>query len=83
MPQWLQVLSLINPLSHEVDALRALLIGTAAHLWLDFRREGDRGHGRGRHSVLVGGAPGTPTARRSGRTGLSLGGAGNHATRWR
>ncbi len=36
MPQWLQVLSLINPLSREVDALRALLIGTAAHLWLDF-----------------------------------------------
>jgi len=24
-----------NPLSYEVDALRGLLIGTHAHLWLD------------------------------------------------
>jgi ABC-2 type transport system permease protein len=28
MPSWLHVLSKINPLSYEVDALRALLIGT-------------------------------------------------------
>lgn len=29
MPSWLHVLSKVNPLSYEVDALRALLIGTA------------------------------------------------------
>jgi ABC-2 type transport system permease protein len=28
MPSWLHVLSTVNPLSYEVDALRALLIGT-------------------------------------------------------
>jgi len=28
MPAWLCVLSTVNPLSYEVDALRALLIGT-------------------------------------------------------
>jgi ABC-2 type transport system permease protein len=28
MPAWLHVLSRVNPLSYEVDALRALLIGT-------------------------------------------------------
>jgi ABC-2 type transport system permease protein len=31
MPGWLQV----NPLSYEVDALRGLLIGIPANLWLD------------------------------------------------
>jgi ABC-2 type transport system permease protein len=36
MPGWVRVLSRINPLSYEVDALRALLIGTAANLWIDF-----------------------------------------------
>jgi ABC-2 type transport system permease protein len=36
MPGWLQVLALVNPLSYEVDALRGLLIGTPAHLPLDF-----------------------------------------------
>ncbi len=36
MPGWLKVLALINPLSYEVDALRGLLIGTHAHLALDF-----------------------------------------------
>ena len=36
MPAWLQVLSAVNPLSYEVDALRGLLIGTPAHLALDF-----------------------------------------------
>jgi ABC-2 type transport system permease protein len=28
MPAWLRALSKVNPLSYEVDALRALLIGT-------------------------------------------------------
>ena len=28
MPAWLHALSTVNPLSYEVDALRALLIGT-------------------------------------------------------
>lgn len=36
MPGWLRVLSIVNPLSYEVDALRGLLIGTPSHLWLDF-----------------------------------------------
>jgi ABC-2 type transport system permease protein len=31
MPGWLHVLSKVNPLSYEVDALRAVLIGTAFH----------------------------------------------------
>src|ERR1700751_5526466 len=31
MPAWLHVLSHVNPLSYEVDALRALLIGTPFH----------------------------------------------------
>jgi ABC-2 type transport system permease protein len=35
MPGWLQVLNHVNPLSYEVDALRGLLIGTPARLWLD------------------------------------------------
>ncbi|HEV2590780.1 MAG TPA: ABC transporter permease [Gaiellaceae bacterium] len=36
MPGWVRVLSKINPLSYEVDALRGLLIGTPANLWIDF-----------------------------------------------
>jgi ABC-2 type transport system permease protein len=36
MPGWLQVISHANPLTYEVDALRGLLIGTPAHLLLDF-----------------------------------------------
>ena len=36
MPTWLQVVSRINPLSYLVDALRGLLVGTPAHLLLDF-----------------------------------------------
>jgi ABC-2 type transport system permease protein len=36
MPHWLRVISHINPLSYQVEALRALLIGTPANLWLDF-----------------------------------------------
>jgi ABC-2 type transport system permease protein len=32
MPGWLHALSKVNPLSYEVDALRALLIGTPFHL---------------------------------------------------
>ena len=36
MPSWLRVLSKVNPLSYEVDALRGLLIGTHDHLGLDF-----------------------------------------------
>jgi ABC-2 type transport system permease protein len=35
MPQWLQVLSTINPLRYEIDALRGLLIGTPSNLGLD------------------------------------------------
>jgi ABC-2 type transport system permease protein len=34
MPGWLQVISKVNPLSYEVDALRALLLGLPANLWL-------------------------------------------------
>jgi ABC-2 type transport system permease protein len=36
MPGWLQAISHANPLSYEVDALRALLIGTHGHLLVDF-----------------------------------------------
>ncbi|MFD3505460.1 ABC transporter permease [Streptomyces sp. NPDC058676] len=36
MPGWLQAISTVNPLSHQVDALRGLLIGTPAHLAVDF-----------------------------------------------
>jgi ABC-2 type transport system permease protein len=35
MPGWLRVVSHVNPLSYEVDALRGLLVGGAYHLWLD------------------------------------------------
>jgi ABC-2 type transport system permease protein len=35
MPGWLQVISKINPLTYEVEALRGLLIGTETTLWLD------------------------------------------------
>jgi ABC-2 type transport system permease protein len=36
MPGWLRVLPRINPLSYAVDALRGMLIGTHAHVLLDF-----------------------------------------------
>jgi ABC-2 type transport system permease protein len=36
MPAWLKVLSRINPLSYEVDALRGLLINWPSHVGLDF-----------------------------------------------
>jgi ABC-2 type transport system permease protein len=36
MPGWLRAISHANPLSYEVDALRGLLVGTKAHLVLDF-----------------------------------------------
>ncbi len=35
MPQWLQVLAHVNPLTYEIDALRGLLVGTPARFWLD------------------------------------------------
>jgi ABC-2 type transport system permease protein len=35
MPGWLRAVSLVNPLTYEVEALRALLIGTTTVLWLD------------------------------------------------
>jgi ABC-2 type transport system permease protein len=35
MPGWLRVLSKVNPLSYEVDALRGLLIGIPSNLALD------------------------------------------------
>lgn len=36
MPGWLKILSKVNPLSYEVDALRGLLVGSHAQLPLDF-----------------------------------------------
>jgi ABC-2 type transport system permease protein len=36
MPTWVRVFSRINPLTYEVNALRGLLLGTPATLWLDF-----------------------------------------------
>ena len=35
MPQWLRVLSAVNPLSYEVNALRAVLLGTPGNTLLD------------------------------------------------
>jgi ABC-2 type transport system permease protein len=35
MPGWLQVISKVNPLSYEIEALRGLLIDWPATLWLD------------------------------------------------
>jgi ABC-2 type transport system permease protein len=36
MPGWLRALSMVNPLSYEVEALRGMLLGTPARLPLDF-----------------------------------------------
>ncbi|MEV0631034.1 ABC transporter permease [Nonomuraea wenchangensis] len=36
MPDWLQYVSAVNPLSYQVDALRGLLLGVPSHLPLDF-----------------------------------------------
>ncbi|MCL2551364.1 MAG: ABC transporter permease [Streptosporangiales bacterium] len=36
MPGWLQAISKVNPLSYQVDALRGLLLGTHAHLGMDY-----------------------------------------------
>ncbi|MEH0416390.1 ABC transporter permease [Streptomyces sp. B21-083] len=36
MPGWLQIVSRINPLSYQVNALRGLLLGTPANLAVDF-----------------------------------------------
>lgn len=39
MPPWLQTLSIVNPLSYQVDGLRYMMIvGEASHfgLWTDF-----------------------------------------------
>ncbi|MBB5782191.1 ABC transporter permease [Nonomuraea jabiensis] len=35
MPDWLQYVSAVNPLSYQVDALRGLLLGVPSHLPLD------------------------------------------------
>jgi ABC-2 type transport system permease protein len=35
MPRWLQVISQINPLTYLVNALRGLLVGAPANLWVD------------------------------------------------
>ena len=35
MPGWLRTVSVVNPLTYEVDALRGLLISTPAHLGVD------------------------------------------------
>jgi ABC-2 type transport system permease protein len=36
MPTWLQVVSQVNPLTYLVNALRGLLVGAPANLWVDF-----------------------------------------------
>jgi ABC-2 type transport system permease protein len=35
MPRWVQAISVVNPLSYEVNALRGLLLGPPAALGLD------------------------------------------------
>jgi ABC-2 type transport system permease protein len=36
MPGWVRGISAVNPLTYQVDALRGLLLGTPAHLGVDF-----------------------------------------------
>ena len=36
MPAWLRVISQVNPLTYLVNALRGLLVGAEANLWVDF-----------------------------------------------
>ncbi len=36
MPTWLRALTVVNPLSYEVNALRGLLLGSASNLPADF-----------------------------------------------
>jgi ABC-2 type transport system permease protein len=36
MPAWLLAISVVNPLSYEVDGLRGVLLGTSSHVALDF-----------------------------------------------
>jgi ABC-2 type transport system permease protein len=36
MPGWVRWITAVNPLSYEVNALRGLLLGLPANLWLDF-----------------------------------------------
>jgi ABC-2 type transport system permease protein len=39
MPTWLQAIAYANPLTYEVDGLRALMLGNSRNssgLWLDF-----------------------------------------------
>jgi ABC-2 type transport system permease protein len=36
MPGWLKVISTVNPLTYLVNALRGLLVGAPANLWVDF-----------------------------------------------
>ena len=62
MPGWLQVISHVNPLSYEVDALRGLLIGTPSHLAARLRRARRRGRGRNHCGVGPVGAAGALNA---------------------
>ena len=57
MPAWLHVLSTVNPLSYEVNALRALLIGTPLQPAGHRRAGGGRG-ARNRHGVNAFAPPG-------------------------
>jgi ABC-2 type transport system permease protein len=36
MPVWLKAVTVINPLSYEVDGLRGVLLGTSSHVAIDF-----------------------------------------------
>ena len=56
MPGWLQAVSLVNPLSYEVDALRGLLIGHAATNLARFAVLA----GAAVAGILVGGEPARP-----------------------
>ena len=53
MPGWLKALSLVNPLTYEVDALRGLLIDTPTHLAARLRRAGARRRGRHHDRLLA------------------------------
>ena len=49
MPPWLRAISLANPLTYEVDGLRALMLRRREQIRPDFRR-GDPGRDLGRPS---------------------------------
>ena len=57
MPTWVRGVSMVNPLTYEVDALRGLLVYTPAHLGLDLLVLVGGGHRRSECRIESAGAP--------------------------